>query len=88
MTKVPVENSSNILELEWRETDPSEKTGRLSITFRDTVYDYDDFPAHLWESLKGVAERGESVGRWFHQHIRGQWEGQKRIPDQPVGQSL
>lgn len=67
-----VKNSSNIEAFEH-------KDGTLSVRFKGgAVYDYSDFPAELHAKMDKAHEDGESVGKFFHAHIRHHYTGKKR----------
>lgn len=55
------------------------ENGTLTIRFKGgSVYDYSDFPADLHEKWIAAHDAGESVGKFFHQHIKPNYVGKKR----------
>lgn len=76
---IPVE-SSNIVAIGWKfdELEDGVSYGRLTIQFKGgSTYDYERYPENDWDEFR----EAESAGRFFHSRIRGQYEGQKRIPE-------
>ncbi|MEA3213539.1 MAG: hypothetical protein QOE70_6596 [Chthoniobacter sp.] len=52
----------------------------LEIEFRSgAIYRYDAVPPEIWEGL----QRAASKGRYFSQHIRGQFAFQRRLDPKP-----
>jgi hypothetical protein len=67
-----IEGSSNIEAI-------SHENGTLSVRFKGgATYDYMNFPASLHDKWMEAYESGESVGSFFHEHIKPHFEGQKR----------
>ena len=65
--------SSNIAALGWDQG--PEDTGCLTVRFKTGgMYIYHDIPSDIGE---GIFE-AESVGRYFSQHVRGKFEGEKQ----------
>jgi hypothetical protein len=55
------------------------ENGTLSVRFKGgAVYDYSDFPADLHSQWMVAHDAGESVGSFFHKHIKPHYEGKKR----------
>ena len=55
------------------------KDGTLTVHFHNgTAYDYVNFPAALHDKWMEAYESGESVGSFFHKHIKPHYEGKKR----------
>lgn len=80
---IKVDNSSNIkgFSFELDKDRPDEEFGRLTVQFSSgMVYDYDSVPAETFEELVSAFAAGDSVGKEFNRLIRGQYEGQRRIP--------
>lgn len=64
----PVKGSSNIEAI-------GHKDGVLSVQFKGgAIYDYPNVPADLHARFVGA----ESVGSFFHQHIKGKFDHTKR----------
>ncbi len=76
-------NSSNIAAFAYVAGDPLGDTGTLAIRFKSgQEYRYEKFPAQLAEDFFGA----ESVGKFFHANIRGQFKGVKveEVPEEPT----
>jgi len=55
------------------------KDGMLSVRFKGGAeYTYENFPQALHEKWMKAHENGESVGSFFHHHIKPHYEGKKR----------
>lgn len=51
----------------------------LTIEFKGSgTYDYADVPAELHDKMMAAHDVGESVGKFFHAHIRNKFTGVKR----------
>ncbi len=66
MVKMQAVESSNILEVGY-----DENAEVLYITFKSgDTYTYDMVPVHVYEEMLSA----ESVGKYFHKNIRGQYD--------------
>lgn len=53
--------------------------GKLYVKFHSGAeYDYPDVPADLHARMMAAHDAGESVGKFFHAHIRNKFTGTKR----------
>lgn len=69
-----ISNSSNIEAI-------GHKNGTLSVRFKGgKIYDYSNFPEELHTKWMAAHLAGESVGSFFHHHIKPHYEGKKREP--------
>lgn len=51
------------------------ENGRLSVRFKGgAIWDYADVPAGVHDEML----KAESIGGFFHRHIRGKYEAKKR----------
>jgi hypothetical protein len=51
----------------------------LSVRFKGGgIWDYADVPAGVHAEMLARHERGESVGQFFHQHVKCRYEAKKR----------
>lgn len=75
--KLDIENSSNVKSLEY-----AEDTRVLTVTFGSGIYDYAEVPDDVFEALVAAHAEGESVGKALNALVRGEFEAQKRIPDE------
>lgn len=51
----------------------------LTVQFKGgNQYDYEDFPADLHAKWMAAHDAGESVGKFFHAHIKPHYTGKKR----------
>lgn len=67
-----IKNSSNI-------EDVHHDGKTLTVKFKDgNQYDYEDFPADLHAKWMAAHDAGESVGKFYHAHIKPHYAGKKR----------